>query len=137
MDRPRHIVRALFWVTLGAACGCGSSNCMDPWIQISAGDMLVKSLSLSGPGCENATIHSYDRLYGRCGDGFTPHCQYYTIRPGAAGECTVHIELENGMAVDKTASFVYSGGDYCAGYYPQGGRQRWSLPDLFSDAGAG
>jgi hypothetical protein len=135
MDRPRHIVRALFLVTLGAACGCGSdSDCRDRGIQIIAGEMLVKSLSLSGPGCENARIRSAPP----CNDagGFWPHCKYYYIYPGAAGECTVHIELENGMAVDKTASFVYEDGHQCAGYYVQG-NQRWSLTDLFSDAGAG
>jgi hypothetical protein len=134
MDRVRYMIRALFWVTLGAACGCGTANCRDRSIQIIAGEMLVKSLSLSGPGCENARIHSDGP--SRATDGFTPHAWYYYIYPAAAGECTVHIELENGMAVDKTASFVYSGGDQCAGYYVQG-YQRWWLTDLFSDAGAG
>jgi hypothetical protein len=87
--------------------------------------MLVKSLSLSGPACENARITSDMPSRGApisvsCDDGFTPYCQYYYIYPSASGECTVHIELESGMAVDKTAWFVYSGGD-CAGYYVQGG----------------
>ena len=135
MNRPRHIVGALFLVTLGAACGEDPIiDCDGPEILISAREMLVKSISLSGPGCEDASIHSDIPSPGApisvyCDDGFWPYCQSYNIYPRAAGECTVHIELESGKAVDKTVSLVYDSG--CGVYYVQGGDRRWSLPDLF------
>ena len=145
--RPHHMTKVLLCVALVAGCGGGVEvNCLRNQIQIATRGMLVKSLTLSGPGCDNATImsdyplpeapDSVRRDAGFMSSGFTPYCQYYYIKPGASGECTVHIELESGVAVDKTTSFSYSNGGSCPGYRIQGS-WTWMLTDLFADAGSG
>ncbi len=118
---------------LVAACGTSIYDCTDDAIQISTRGMLVKSLSLRGPGCENAVVSSQG-VSARCDTGFAPDCEYYYIDPGASGECTVHIVLENGGTLDKTTTFQYSNDGHCSGYYSHDA-DSWVLTELVADAG--
>jgi hypothetical protein len=120
-------------VALVAACGTNDIDCTERAIQISTRGMLVKSMTLSGPGCENAVVSSQGAS-ARCDTGFTPECEYYYIDPGASGKCTVHIILESGAAVDKTTTFDYASDGVCSGYYSRDGSS-WVLTELVADAG--
>ena len=62
-------------------------------------------------------------------DAFVPDGLHYKILATAAGDCSVHIELESGEAVDHTTIFHWGG--CCNGYYPEGPRS----VRLTSDAG--
>jgi hypothetical protein len=134
------MARALLaWVGLVAACGTTDIDCVDDAIQISTRGMLVKSLSMSGPGCQNAVVSSQAPspaapVTVRCDTGFTPYCEYYYIDPGASGECKVHIVLESGAIVDKTTTFEYANDGACSGYYSRDDRS-WVLTELAGDAG--
>jgi hypothetical protein len=126
-------------VGLVAACGTTDVDCVQRAIQISTRGTLVKSMTLSGPGCENSVITSdwpspAAPVSVRCGNGFTPYCQYYYLYPGASGECTVHIVLESGAAVDKTTTFEYVRDGSCSGYYSRDDPS-WVLDELAADAG--
>jgi hypothetical protein len=141
--RLPHMTKAVFWVALVAGCGGGDTvDCPRNLIQIVTEGMLVSSIALSGPGCDNATIRSdYPSpdapVSVGCDAGFTPYCQYYYIKPGASGECGVHIELESGVAVDKTTSFSYLNGGICPAGYRIEGDRTWFLTRLLPDGGSG
>ena len=125
-----------------SAMGCGKSiyDCSERAIQVSARGRLVQTLELSGPGCENAVVTSDMPLPAsdpstQCGSGFSPHCEYYYIDPHAAGDCNVHIVLDDGQTFDKTATFYFSNDEHCSGYYPRGDNS-WNLSSLVADAGS-
>jgi hypothetical protein len=126
-----------------SAVGCGTSiyDCSDRAIQVSTRGKLVKSLELSGPGCDNAVVTSDMPLPAadqstQCGSGFTPYCEYYYIDPHAAGDCNVHIVLDDDEAFNKTATFYFSNDEHCGGYYTRG-ENSWNLGALLDDAGSG
>ena len=101
---------------------------------------LVRSITLSGPGCEHAVITSDMPVPAaaqstQCGDRFAPYCEYYYIEPHAAGDCNVHIDFDDGTSFDKTATFAFSADEHCGGYYPRGSGS-WNLGELIGDAGS-
>ena len=139
---PKRLESLVFVVALATpGCGGDSCKCLPSGIYISTHGAQAKSMTLTGPACETAKVSSSVEvsrdagpMYVNRSDVFVPNAFDYSIQPAAAGDCTVHIELESG-SVDKTVTFRYSSGDCCKGYYTSDSMWNLHALELALDAG--
>jgi hypothetical protein len=138
-----HVIPFYLLATTWLVSACEEhveTECTPSSVQVNAEGTLVKSINLSGAGCENALIGS-DACYSSVVQekstrwGFVPHCRYYYIEPRAAGDCTINVVFEDGQSVDKTVTFVYSADRKCSGFGYDSPWETWYLNALATDAG--
>jgi hypothetical protein len=120
------------------AGGCADPNCAcaQPGVYIAADAVHVAALSLTGPGCETASVRSTlptgapsppGLIAVSQQDGFVAGAHSYSISGRAEGSCLVVLTFADGSVGRRAYAVRYEGGTCCAGYYFGGDDTLWSL----------